>query len=147
MNPIALNEFGETLLEYPNSKSADDRNILCVIDGRIVEVCIGIHDLCRGWVDAKPISKTHNALCCRRCNLRIVIPSEVNTFGKLRQWCAANLAEREETRERFHKLVDQHAVYGPLPDSNLLEQPADGKPRDVQADAHFEARDALEDLS
>ena len=27
------------------------------------------------------------------------------------------------------------------------EQPADGKPRDVQADAHFEARDALEDLS
>lgn len=87
MEPIALTQFGETLLEYPGSKTTDESKL---------SGCIGIHEVCNCWVDLRVISKTHNILKCRSCGLRIPLLKSIDTYGKLRQWCAAKLRPRRE---------------------------------------------------
>jgi len=77
MEPILLTSFGERLLKYPGSQDTDESKL---------SPCIGIHEICSSWVDVRQISDTHNAICCRCCNLRIVIPNTIETFGQLRCW-------------------------------------------------------------
>ncbi len=110
MDPIVLNEFGETLC-------VDERFRPVTLFGTL-----GTHGICGGGIHAVAVSKTHRVLFCDRCNLRMHIPVELDDYPGLRQWCATNLAECEETRERLRRLSDQHAVYGPLSDSNLLRE-------------------------
>ena len=86
--PIALTNFGETLLEYPFVESPYTEGYT---DESELSTCVGIHGICNGWVDIKEISITHNALVCRYCNLRIVIPKTINTYGKLREFCKNNM--------------------------------------------------------
>ena len=75
IEPIKLTEFGEMLKGYPDSEVGDEGNL---------ESCIGVHYLCRGWVDIGRISQTHNAIICRSCKLRIPVPKEIKTYGDLR---------------------------------------------------------------
>ncbi|OGZ64960.1 MAG: hypothetical protein A2998_02960 [Candidatus Staskawiczbacteria bacterium RIFCSPLOWO2_01_FULL_37_25b] len=95
MEPIVLNEFGE-VLAMPVSFDGNDTTVL----GRGVRgknsclACAGYHQHCSGDIMIVCISNTHNALCCGRCNLRVVIPNEVATYGALRQWCLGRI-ERE----------------------------------------------------
>jgi len=49
-----------------------------------------MHEEC-GSVDFKSISATHNAIYCRHCGLRVAIPKEIDTYGKLRQYLADKL--------------------------------------------------------
>ena len=77
IEPIKLTEFGEMLESYPDSKVGDEREL---------STCIGVHGTCSGWVDIKQVSKTHQAILCRSCNLRVVIPKEIKTYGQLRQY-------------------------------------------------------------
>lgn len=74
MVKIRLTKQGEFLLSYPNDKNKDD----CVLS-----LCIGVHEFCEGWIDIGQVSKTHNALYCRRCNFRLLVPSEIDTWKKL----------------------------------------------------------------
>lgn len=74
LNEIILTEYGEVLSCYPGTETRDDIDL---------DSCIGAHEVCEGWVDLRKVSKTHNAIVCRRCHLRIVVPSEVNTWKKL----------------------------------------------------------------
>lgn len=46
----------------------------------------GVHDVCGGKFVFHRISPTHHAILCRICILRIPIPSEIRTYGKLREY-------------------------------------------------------------
>jgi hypothetical protein len=81
MEKIVLTEFGECLLEYPSTRTSDQDRL---------RICIGRHEGC-GPADFKPISATHKAIHCRDCGLRVVIPKEIDTYGKLRQYLADKL--------------------------------------------------------
>lgn len=94
--PIILTAVGETLIGREMGNLKDTNAIFNVQHGEIFESCIGVHELCTGFIDCKPVSKSHNALLCRRCGLRIVIPIAVSTFGKLRQWCAENITSQQK---------------------------------------------------
>lgn len=75
MKRIVLTEFREMLEEYPNSPADDNTKM---------EACIGVHVICGGFVDLKPVSDTHSAIICRNCHLRLVIPNSIQTYGDLR---------------------------------------------------------------
>ncbi len=94
MRPIILNRFGDTLLEYPKSpvfcgpiSEADHEADHEADEKKKISTCVGIHAVCGSWIDFNEISDTHNALCCRSCNLRFVYPNRVKTFGDLRKYC------------------------------------------------------------
>lgn len=74
IKPIVLTKFGEIL--NPDSKTGNDDNNL--------STGVGLHDVCGGWFDLRPISETHKALVCSACKLRVVMPAEVTTYGDLR---------------------------------------------------------------
>jgi len=75
MKPIVLTEYGETLTSQTNV--TDETQLGYGVHG---------HNLCGGFVDIFEVSTTHNALHCRRCGLRVVIPKEVDTLGKLQEY-------------------------------------------------------------
>lgn len=86
IEPIKLTYSGITLV-------MDFTHFVGIIPGHddsslSLESHIGIHELCRGFVHCIFISKTHKALHCKNCGFRIEMPKEINTYGKLRQWCA-----------------------------------------------------------
>lgn len=71
---IVISVFGETIRPESPAKTPDDplpRN------GGI------IHMRCNGWVDLKTVSETHDALYCRSCGMRVVIPKKVSTWRSL----------------------------------------------------------------
>lgn len=82
LKPIVLTQYGESLREYP----PDQRGIYTVHtrDDHPLRFSPGAHEVCLGWVDLRVASSTHNALVCRTCHLRVVIPSSVDTYGALR---------------------------------------------------------------
>lgn len=73
---IKLNEAGDVLLEISDSPMDNNRKL----SGRV-----GLHARCYGFIEVISTTITHKVLCCKRCSLRILIPKEVNTFGKLRE--------------------------------------------------------------
>jgi hypothetical protein len=76
MKPIILTEYNETLEEYGNAP-IDDRYAL--------SNCLGIHSHCGGTLITKIASNTHNVILCERCNLRVVVPNGLKTYGDLRR--------------------------------------------------------------
>ncbi len=92
MSPIVVNEFGETLVDYPQTTVNDNERL---------STCFALHETCNGFVDLKRISKTHNCILCRACSLRIVIPQEIDTYGKLRQWCAQFIERRRRLASKI----------------------------------------------
>lgn len=72
MTPIMLTRFGEVL----RSEQAEEDELSC---------CIGVHHICKGFIDIRDISITHKVIICRGCALRIVIPVSVKTYKDLRK--------------------------------------------------------------
>ena len=83
MRTIKITRLGETLLPYPGSDKFDE-------DGKL-STCIGLHAVCKGFVDAFPISESHNVLLCRHCGLRVPIPRTVETYKQLNEYCRRHL--------------------------------------------------------
>lgn len=95
MKPIVLTQYGETLLEYPkdNYGSSVERDQDNSEDEQAeLSCCVGVHAVCRGWVDHSEISETYQVLTCRKCNLRFMFPKEVKTYGDLRAFCEVRLS-------------------------------------------------------
>lgn len=80
--PIVLTQYGERLGEDP----LELRGVYTVHlrDDGSLRHSIGVHDTCNAWMDVREVSLTHNALVCRQCGLRVVIPKEVETYRQLR---------------------------------------------------------------
>ncbi len=82
LTPIVLTEFGERIREYP--VSGDIAFPKHTRDSNELDSTPGVHDLCDGWIDLRQVSKGFNALICRRCHLRVLVPVDIKTYGKLR---------------------------------------------------------------
>ncbi len=72
MKKIQLNKQGEYLLPRVGT-----------LLGGLLVLNIGRHEHCDGWIDITRVSETHQVLHCRRCNFRMLIPLEVDTWKKL----------------------------------------------------------------
>lgn len=83
IEPIVITEHGETLLGHPDLKGGDESQLFTD------STPVGIHEFCKGWVDLNRVALMNNALLCRVCKLRIIIPrNTVSTYGDLRTFFA-----------------------------------------------------------
>jgi hypothetical protein len=106
--PIILNEYGDTLVDLPNSATGEGNAIYNHKSGRVKESKIGIHDRCGGDIRCVPSSASHNALLCWKCCLRIGgIPVEVYRLAQLRQWCAQKI-ENEKRMRGYLAFASRH---------------------------------------
>ncbi len=74
MKPIVLSSLNEVMNGYSEETKEE-----ATLSG-----CIGSHQVCGDWIDIKSISRTHNAIICRGCNMRIPIPVAIKTYAGLR---------------------------------------------------------------
>lgn len=80
LQPIVLTQYGEKLCESynPQENHTHDEDKLSTI--------IGAHSVCNGYLDIKKISSGYNAILCRNCHLRVVIPETITTYKELREF-------------------------------------------------------------
>ncbi len=91
--PIQLSPEGEMLREYPPAPlfAGLEYFVDHTRDSCSLNSCIGIHEYCDGWMDRTPATKTHDAILCRVCRLRVLFPKKVKTFRELRQALASRV--------------------------------------------------------
>ncbi|MEK7562561.1 MAG: hypothetical protein AAB509_02695 [Patescibacteria group bacterium] len=136
MDPIVLNEFGESLC-------VDERFRPVSLFG-----ALGTHGICGGGIHAVVVSKTHRVLFCDRCKLRMHIPIKLDDYPGLRQWCALQMRAK-----RYQELQAAQA-WGQVPfklkqelQRRFAEQyPTPEHARAVRA-SREEGEDALIDLT
>lgn len=90
--PIQLTSDGDILTEYPPSIYSSYL-IDHTTDDKELGYCVGVHAYCNGWMDRTGATKTHSAIVCRQCHLRVLFPNTVKTYGELRQALTALLAK------------------------------------------------------
>ena len=95
MDPIMLTEFGDFLRRDPNSKVTDDNP---------VGTGLFSHNKTCNSVEPSP-TDTHYRLVCRNCGTILIVPKEVDTYGKLRQWCAEEMVRSIRHQRAMLKLV------------------------------------------
>ncbi len=88
IEPIKLNEFGEMMemikKHLSGSPTEDEDGKSFFFGKEPAKKPIGVHSLCWGFMHMHQVSKTHNALHCKKCGLRIVISNKLKTYGDLR---------------------------------------------------------------
>ena len=78
--PVVVTEFGEELVGYPGK-----RHELGTDETEESPMSISVHGRCRGFVDRKDVSNSHDVLKCRACFLRVYVPKSVQTYGDIRR--------------------------------------------------------------
>lgn len=93
LEPVQLTPEGDLLREYPPSTLAFGLEYFVkhTRDENDLGSCVGVHEFCDGWMDRRRATKTHDAIVCRRCHLRVPFPVSVKTYGDLRQALAAKV--------------------------------------------------------
>lgn len=76
--PVVVNIYGDTFKE-PYRQAGENRST----NGSKISTLV--HAYCGGWADLKTSSPSHQALLCRKCHLRLPVPTEVTTWGELRK--------------------------------------------------------------
>jgi hypothetical protein len=91
LEPIQLTPEGDLLREYPPSTLAFGLEYFVkhTRDENNLGSCVGVHEFCNCWMDRSRATKTHDAVVCRGCHLRVLFPKEVKTYGDLRQALAS----------------------------------------------------------
>lgn len=92
LQPIQLTSEGDLLLEYPPMVD-NDYFVDHTHDDKELSCCVGVHKYCKGWIDRNRATKTHDALVCRICHLRVLFPKETETYGALRKALAPKHAQ------------------------------------------------------
>ncbi len=92
LEPIRLTPEGDFLCEYPPSPrtSGFEYFVKHTRDEDNLGLCVGIHEFCNSWMERVRATKTHDAIVCRGCHLRVLFPKEVKTYGDLRQALSLN---------------------------------------------------------
>jgi|SRR3989338_3342863 len=96
--PITLTEFGDTLrLDTGSGITEED----------LVGTGIIWHN--RSCCPLK-ISRmeTHYRVTCKDCGTIVVVPKEVDTYGKLRKWCLDQIEDERQRRCDFATLITQN---------------------------------------
>lgn len=91
LEPIQLTPEGDLLREYPPSPNVFGPAYFVQHsrDTNKLGSTVGVHEFCDGWMDRVRATKTHDAVVCRQCHLRVLFPREAKTYGDLRQALAA----------------------------------------------------------
>lgn len=89
LQPIQLTIDGDELLEYPKDGYLPGHTR----DNHKLDSCVGVHAYCKSWMDRVRATAKHDAILCRGCHLRVLFPREVATYGNLRVYLTALLAE------------------------------------------------------
>lgn len=92
LQPVQLTADGDMLLEYPKQAAffgGLEYFVSHTRDADALSSCVGVHKHCHGWVDRNRATDTHDSLVCRRCHMRVLFPTEVKTYGQLREALAA----------------------------------------------------------
>jgi hypothetical protein len=90
LSPIPLTKVGDVLGEFPMREGVfpqshrRDHDVMGTLG-------IGVHALCRGFIDIMQTTPSMKVLLCRRCHLRLEFPSSVTTYGELRKYFGAEL--------------------------------------------------------
>ena len=102
IEPILLTSSGNTLVtKFGLTGWSDDITDDCRLSDASY---VGIHEICDGFIDVRCCNKDHRALYCRSCGLRIEVPNHIDTYGKLRQWCAKQIAQRREFASKIESI-------------------------------------------
>lgn len=80
IDSIILTAHGETLIAFSGLDSKP------IIGDYALSNVLGIHKYCNDSLIMRPVSKTHQAIFCRRCGLRLVIPITIKTYWQLLQY-------------------------------------------------------------
>lgn len=92
LKPIQMTPEGDMLEEYPPSGDSS-YFVDHTRDDHELTSCVGLHSYCNGWIDRNRATKTHDALSCRKCHMRVLFPKEVKTYGEFRQVMAAKIKQ------------------------------------------------------
>lgn len=82
MHRVRLNKYNEYIVFQENTNGTIDFGLVT-------------HGVCNGFIDFAPVSKTHQALNCRKCNLRFVFPVEIETIKELHQFAKAIIKQEQ----------------------------------------------------
>ena len=97
--PIILNGFREKLMEILQGDLCDKSRFRR-------SVCLGHHS-CEDRMYYRIVSDTHACIFCVGCKFRLVFPIEIDTYGKLRDWCTEQIRrEQEERIDRARSIID-----------------------------------------
>jgi hypothetical protein len=95
LQPILLDSKGDILWEHPRQPLAPSREVHGLVyfvahtrdaDGLHLNACVGVHLNCTGYMDRFRATDIFDCLTCRKCNLRVFFPKEIQTYGDLRQY-------------------------------------------------------------
>lgn len=75
MEKLIVTEFGDTITPY-------NSHTFYIFENSVVFH----HLICFGFVDLIIISDTHNALRCRKCNLRVCYPTELEDYKSIQKY-------------------------------------------------------------
>lgn len=83
VEPIVMDNEGEALVPILKAGSVAAR----VFDNEdlLKEPIVGCHQFCGANMLKRNVSKTHFAIFCARCSLRVTVPKTVATYGDLRE--------------------------------------------------------------
>jgi len=91
--PVTISKHGEQLSPYPlvgSELEVTENSYIWSGDGFDETYASGrglVHsEPCGSFIDLEEISKTHYALICRGCSLRICVPMKVKKWGQLRKY-------------------------------------------------------------
>ena len=76
---VRLTDFWEAVTLYPGTEVEAWEN-------SDLTTCLGVHLYCNGFMDVKRVAEPWNAIVCRECHLRVMVPVTVKTVAQLRQW-------------------------------------------------------------
>ena len=82
MVSIVLTQFGD-ILRFDTSTM--------VTDDTLLSKGTKWHSYDCHRIEIKKVSETHSRVVCRGCGTLIIIPNEVDTYGKLRKSCADSM--------------------------------------------------------
>lgn len=87
LEPIQLTPAGDLLCECPPQPVFATFGYFVdhTRGGGKLDACVGVHVRCGGQMDRCKAIKTHDAIVCRKCRLRVLFSKRVKTYSDLRQ--------------------------------------------------------------
>lgn len=91
LEPIQLTSHGDRLCERPPNRAGLGR--LYIVehkrDSHEFSDSVGVHQHCNGRLKRRRATTAYDVIVCEGCFLRVRIPIQIKTFGKLRQFMEA----------------------------------------------------------
>lgn len=95
---VRLTDYWEAVTMYPGMEPEK-------WEASELSTCVGVHLYCDGFMDIKRVAESWNAICCRNCHLRAVVPLSVKTVAQLREWAIVRFCRWNEGDEELAGLV------------------------------------------